>query len=202
MALLRPFYAFQLQQIHWWIQIVSKCIRESQPFKNWPDASFSGKVQRNSLKGITFWKIPSKKATKNIQAEKALCSQTLSSLMSTTKHHPPFSSSVQRAWHPEGSWVARFLLSQNALQKKVLFIKRQIYIICAARHVFQTHILKKCNTLLSTNFSSAWDTAVQFRQSYRRDLMESSTPSRKYKQPLKMQHNHTTTAGWYLHIYI
>lgn len=56
-ALFRLFYAFQLQEIHWWIQIVSKWIRESQPLKN---TSCDGKVQRNSLKGITLWKFPQK----------------------------------------------------------------------------------------------------------------------------------------------
>jgi len=33
-ALFRPFYAFQLQQLHCWIQIASKYIRESWLFKN------------------------------------------------------------------------------------------------------------------------------------------------------------------------
>lgn len=71
-ALFRPFYAFQLQQLHCWMQIVSQCIRESWPFKNWPDTPCNGKAQRNSMKRINLWKFPI------TQVEKALCSQTFS----------------------------------------------------------------------------------------------------------------------------
>lgn len=84
------------------------------------------------------------------------------------EHHkasPTFLQLCPESLVPRGSWVARLHMEtpqpKHIIGKGIIYKRDKIYIISAARRAFQTHVLKKGNTLLSTGFSSAWDMAVQ-----------------------------------------